>query len=382
MSLTINNDGAVKIFGGLGGDATGTDPAGHDHSKLYESDGAGPVLTIGATSQLIFQPLVDATNIFQILDVDGGTPILNIDSTNERVGIGTSGPDAPLDILNASNPQLRLTHTDGSKFADFQVDTNHDLTIKPSSTGQIILQPTTDSTDFFQVLDADGGNPILNADAVNERIGIGLDDPSYQAEMALAAASNTFGISCYSDTVTHSGRLVLYKSHSDTLGATVETIDTEVIGTIAFRAVDAATTEIDTAYIEVTQVGAAGLSRTPSKMEFSTSTDTQTAVRMTITKEGYVGIGVTPTSKLHVSQPGSIGAIPALHLEQADLSEEIIRLEGESAAGTADQTLVDASDFTTPGSLLGWIKHEIIDNRVGGLGTIDAWVPFYAIPTA
>ena len=45
------------------------------------------------------------------------------------IGMGTTGPDRKLDILDASNPQLRLTHTDGSKYCDFQVDTNQHLTI-------------------------------------------------------------------------------------------------------------------------------------------------------------------------------------------------------------------------------------------------------------
>ena len=94
-----------------------------------------------------------------------------------NVGINQEVPDKRLEVLDTST-QLRLTHTNASKFVDFTVDTNHDLTIKPSSTGQIKLQPTTDSVDFFQVLDADGGNPVLNVDATNERVGIGTAAPT------------------------------------------------------------------------------------------------------------------------------------------------------------------------------------------------------------
>ena len=40
-----------------------------------------------------------------------------------------------------------------------------------------VFQPTTDSTTFFQVLDADGGTPLLNIDTTDERVIIGGDTP-------------------------------------------------------------------------------------------------------------------------------------------------------------------------------------------------------------
>jgi hypothetical protein len=109
--------------------------------------------------------------VSEVWESDFGAVALEADA-NGNIGIGTSGPDAQLDVLDTAGAQLRLTFEDGVKF-DFTVDTNHDLTIKPSSTGQIILQPTTDSTDFFQVLDADGGTPIVQVDSVNEAVGLG-----------------------------------------------------------------------------------------------------------------------------------------------------------------------------------------------------------------
>lgn len=45
-----------------------------------------------------FQPSIDSTTAFQILDADGGTPIFNIDSTNERVGIGNASPYVNLEV--------------------------------------------------------------------------------------------------------------------------------------------------------------------------------------------------------------------------------------------------------------------------------------------
>ena len=60
------------------------------------------------------QPISDSTTKLQILDADGGTPILNIDTTNERVGIGTTNPTAALDVTGDTLPQLTIGRdTDG-----------------------------------------------------------------------------------------------------------------------------------------------------------------------------------------------------------------------------------------------------------------------------
>ncbi|MCG8430477.1 MAG: hypothetical protein MJA29_04830, partial [Candidatus Omnitrophica bacterium] len=62
---------------------------------------------------------------------DSGTD-LYLNATYANVGIGTTGPARRLDILDATNPQLRLTHTDSTDYTDFQVDTDGDITITPS----------------------------------------------------------------------------------------------------------------------------------------------------------------------------------------------------------------------------------------------------------
>ena len=46
----------------------------------------------------VFQPNTDSTTFFQVLDADGGTPIFNIDSTNERAGFGNNAPTTTLDV--------------------------------------------------------------------------------------------------------------------------------------------------------------------------------------------------------------------------------------------------------------------------------------------
>jgi hypothetical protein len=74
---------------------------------------------------------------------DGGTigqaagPLLTFDNSDDyleitggNVGIGTTGPDRKLDVLDASNPQFRITQADGSVYIEFQVAaTTGDLTL-------------------------------------------------------------------------------------------------------------------------------------------------------------------------------------------------------------------------------------------------------------
>jgi len=55
-----------------------------------------------------------------------------------RLGLG-AGAHASIiaNLVSSSSAQLRLNHTDASKYWDFQVDTNHHLTITPSGSGTV-----------------------------------------------------------------------------------------------------------------------------------------------------------------------------------------------------------------------------------------------------
>jgi hypothetical protein len=194
------------------------DEVGDDNDDLQigkgTTKGTTPFFTWDQDGGFQAQNLTDSVTGFQFLDADGGTPVLNIDTTNERVGIGTaspnrtidlrsvdqviadftgthasnngwldientpglfrigtfagitgiasdssgsadiyvlstgevgintSGPDRMLDALDASNPQLRLTHTDGTVYTDFQTDASGNYTVNPTG-GDVILDPGT-----------------------------------------------------------------------------------------------------------------------------------------------------------------------------------------------------------------------------------------------
>lgn len=90
-------------------------------SKVWESDFENAILTIGATGQTIFQPAVDSTTFLQVLDADGGTPIVNINSVDEIASIGIETPLA--DGFGTHKLSVYTTSNTGLQFGRFSADT-------------------------------------------------------------------------------------------------------------------------------------------------------------------------------------------------------------------------------------------------------------------
>ncbi len=122
VAMVLNHDGnlgigvtdpsfKLEVHGDVGPDNSSYS-LGSDSKRwlnLYLSSSGG--LNIGSNTlgysnisyntsvnRLTLQNSVDSTNGFQFLDADGGTPILSIDTTDERVGIGTASPAYKLTI--------------------------------------------------------------------------------------------------------------------------------------------------------------------------------------------------------------------------------------------------------------------------------------------
>ncbi|MFA5166548.1 MAG: hypothetical protein WC449_04635, partial [Candidatus Paceibacterota bacterium] len=75
------------------------------------------------------------------------------------------------------------------------------------------------------------------------------------------------------------------------------------------------------------------------------------------------------------------GAKPVLTLDQADEDFVLCKFIGYASAASANRTFVSASDFTTPGALVGWIQIEIQDDG-DRIADGDYYIPIYATPTA
>ena len=70
----------------------------------------------------------------------GGDAALVWDDANQFMGINTSGPDRRLDILDDTNPQLRLSNVDGTEYADIFVDSDSYLYLSYAGTEQLIIK--------------------------------------------------------------------------------------------------------------------------------------------------------------------------------------------------------------------------------------------------
>lgn len=98
--------------------------------------------------------------------------------------------------------------------------------------------------------------------------------------------------------------------------------------------------------------------------------------------DSRVAVGTnSPAGQLHVDQPSTTGAAPVLVLDQADVDQVLAQIIATAAQASADRTLVAASDFTTPGALVGWIQINVQDigNRIADG---DYYIPIHAAPTA
>ena len=365
-------------------------------STLLDTTIAGSATTSGLTvnGTTLFQPLSDNTSFLNVLDADGGTPIININSTVESVGIGSNaspasdqkltvgfnestaydpatantfvkqfvlqntsggtgvnnlislqtagsnseglfgvvqnasgysdfvflsdigdsyselarltssgqlgiGTSSPAALLHlaTTTEQLRLSYdTNNSVF--FTVESDADLLVTPTSTGAILFQPTTDQTDFFQILDANGGTPIFNIDSTNERVGIGTSTPSGVLEVASTTGETillvnpdgnvAIGTSTVDDVT---NLLTLAKASGDTF--------------LQFHSANTATQGIAFGDPQSSATGRIYYAHNGDYMAFYTNGGNE---RLRIDSSGNVGIGdAGPDAHLEVSASGSTG---------------------------------------------------------------------------
>jgi len=82
--------------------------------EIKEGSAGTIVHSVSGTGAALFQNFTDSTSGFKILDKDGGTPIFNVDTTNERVGVGTATPGSIVHVYkdNTTTSGTFMTNLD------------------------------------------------------------------------------------------------------------------------------------------------------------------------------------------------------------------------------------------------------------------------------
>ncbi|GBE17369.1 hypothetical protein BMS3Abin15_01213 [bacterium BMS3Abin15] len=176
-SLDFNDNQQVKF--GTGGDSE----IHYDTANLIIDPnvvGSGKVL-IGATGD---DDLV--ANTLESTVVTGTAP-LTIASTTLVTNLNADQVDG--------KDETAFVLVDGTRTLTANWDAgNFDLTMKSlTMDGDFLLQSATDSTTAFQILDNDGGNPVVNVDTVNERLGVGIALPAAKLDIDYNETTVTAG---------------------------------------------------------------------------------------------------------------------------------------------------------------------------------------------
>ena len=208
-------------------------------------------------------------------DLTVDTDTLYVDSTNNRVGIGTSSPSANLNVAS-SNATVHLTDTDDTTYAEIR---NNGGTFTIASDEGAAA---SNSSINFRV----DGTEAMRIDS-NGNVGIGTTSPSSQLHIHGAAPAFT-----------------VKDSRSKTWVAG------EDLGSINFDSSDASNTPTTVAKINVeTDDGSAG---TYTAMTFSTATPSALSERMRIDSRGNLLVGATNATGMSTGSIANAGSfIPA-----------------------------------------------------------------------
>ena len=209
------------------------------------------------------------------------TTTLVVDSTNNRVGIGTASPSAALDVTGDVSIADKIIHTGDTNTAirfpaadTVTVETGGTERMRIDSSGNVIIGETSP---------INGGN--LN--------------------VATSAADATISALCRSTTDSHGVTVVLQKSSTNS-GNFAATADGENLGKILFRGVNTSTVSKVGAQISVVQNGTDS-STVPADMVFTT----KEAERFRMGSLGQLGIGgATYGTSGQVLTSGGSGAAP------------------------------------------------------------------------
>ncbi len=311
----------------MGGNDSGAGK--HRVSKVWESDFENVVMSIDAAGLVTFQPAADSTTFLQVLDASGGVPVLNVDTTNERVGVGEEAPGVPLHITRTSTNELvRLeTAATGNPFLAFHqtstrrayiqfADTGNDFRFL-SGYGSASIWTDTGGSPNRRITVTSSGDIGINTASPDAKLHIAITDTSIDSSL-----DDPFGLTndlliseneapqlvglFATNTLTRGFNLVARRAKG-TLGVPTAVSDGTVIFNVLSEAHDGTQIRGQTAQIRTMVDGSVSGDVIPVKIEFKTSLTNTAALNsaLTIRASGDIEIEGDSDANLFFTDAGN-----------------------------------------------------------------------------
>jgi len=279
-------------------------------------------LAAGSTSGIIYS----YNGGYQPLYLGVAANVILCDTTG-NVGIGTTGPDAKLDVLYTSGPQLRLTYTDNTVYTTFETNSSGGLSITPSGNftniyGDGQLLSIIGSTHCYFALFPDGsgagrkcyigygGATSQTLSIVNEYTGVNSDMVLETEDVIYLKTASTNRI-----VIDASGYVGIGMTPSSTYNAKLQVSDSATFGNSGIRGAGfpsfdwnsywtgAAWQFLASGYAGILELntGTGAISLLQSTASGTAGAGITWNTNVVFTPSGYVGIGKTPGYQLELS---------------------------------------------------------------------------------
>ena len=256
-------------------------------------DAAGDTLTVNATADFNTGINVDGTITSDGLTIDGDltvdTDTLYVDSTNNRVGIGTPSPSRALTVYDASNSVVSIRSSNsGASQLTFGDDDDNVGSIVYSHSG-LYMAFTTETAEAMRI---DSSQRVLIGATSSQNVLLSNGN----ALQLQGLGSNTSAISTTRHSADSGGPYVNFgKSRGTADGAVTLVQENDVLGQIFWSGADGTDIQSPAAGIQGMLDGTAASNDMPGRITFRTTPDgtAATVERMRISNNGNVSIGYT-----------------------------------------------------------------------------------------
>jgi hypothetical protein len=174
----------------------------HDSDKLQLHGANGVVFTTGYNTQNVvgqvkklgaveFQNTSNSTSAFQVNNHAGSTTVLDVDTSNSRVGIGTAAPGYALDVHGSINTSGQYL-VNGVQIASGNLKDGTNLAkldANQTFTAHNIFQSNT--AKGFEIQNSSDGSDVLQVDTADGKVAVGTAANLSSSPYKLVVAQNT-----------------------------------------------------------------------------------------------------------------------------------------------------------------------------------------------